>query len=268
MRLELDGFDAYWEEHGAGPPLVLIHGLGGSAAIWQKVAGQLAEEFRVIAYDLRGLGQSTTPPPPYTLTMLVADLHGLVEGLGLDRVALVGHSLGGAVALGYAAEHPERVSAVVGIAAPSHTPEEQRSMLAGRAESARKRGMLAIADVHAASGLPEAFKEAHPEETAVYKTILARGDPEGYAALCEVIADIDLTAQLGRIRAPVLLMQGALDRIVPQEAARETASRLAKCEYVQLEGCGHVIPFERPEELVARVREFVGRSAELAPEPA
>jgi pimeloyl-ACP methyl ester carboxylesterase len=260
VRIELDGFEAYVEQRGDGRPLILVHGLGGGTSIWQKVAGTLAERFRVIAYDLRGLGQSGTPSPPYTLDQLVGDLHGLVTELALGRVALLGHSLGGAVVLAYAAEHPERVNAVVGVAAPSFTPEAQREHLAERAAAARRDGMGPIAELHIARGLPEAFTQAHPDDVATYRGVIAGSDPVGYAAQCGVIADLDLTGGLRRIDAPALLVQGELDTVVPAADARATAAAIPHCSYVELPGCGHVLPFERPGELVEQVLAFLGAS--------
>jgi 3-oxoadipate enol-lactonase len=261
MRADLRGFAAYYEETGSGPPLVLVHGLGGSTAMFQKIAGPLAEDFRVIAYDLRGLGRSETPALPYSMDLLTGDLHGLLGLLGLERVVLVGHSLGGAVSLAYAIERPARVAALVGVAAASGTPIDQRPHLAARAELARTEGMDAIAELHARNGLPEDYRQAHPDDVAAYKAIIAGGDPEGYAGHCGVIAALDLSAGLGRIGAPVLLVQGELDGVVPAAAARATAASIPDCEYVELPGCGHVVPFERPAELVERIREFAGRLA-------
>jgi pimeloyl-ACP methyl ester carboxylesterase len=261
MLAPLNGFDAYYEEHGRGTPLVLVHGLGGSTMSWQRVVVALSESFRVIAYDLRGLGQSGTPPPPYSLAMLVADLHALVQELGLERVALLGHSLGGAVTLAYAAEHPERVTTVVAVAAPSITPVEQRAALRQRARVAEQVGMASIAEIHVLAGMPESFRNRSRDEVSAYESVVAAGDARGYAALCGVLAELDLTDTLGRITAPVLLVQGDLDLIVPASAARATASSIPSCEYVELGGCGHVVPFERPADLVRLVAGFAGRHA-------
>jgi pimeloyl-ACP methyl ester carboxylesterase len=247
------------EEHGSGAPLVLVHGLGGSTAIWRTVLPLLAERFRVIAYDLRGLGRSGPPPDPYTMDELVADLDAVVGDVAGERVALVGHSLGAAVALAYAAGHGARLRAVVGVSAPSITTEEQAVALRQRARRALDEGMEAIAELHATVGLPAEFRAAQPEETAAYRAVIAAGRPEGYAALCGVIAELDLTAALGRIDVPVLLVQGALDPIVPPAAARATAEGIAGCELVELEGCGHVVPIERPAELAALAAGFVAR---------
>ncbi len=234
---------------GVAPSAVLVHGLGGSAASWQQLVGPLSQSVTTIAYELTSRD---------SLGALVTDLHARLDALEIERVALVGHSLGGAVVLSFAATHPDRVSAIVGVAAPSVTPPEQRGALAERAEAARRAGMAAIAELHVSVGLPESFRRAHPDDVAVYRSIVASGDPERYAALCRVIADLDLTGELGKIAVPVLLVQGELDAVVPPEAARVTATAIPGCEYVELEGCGHVVPFERPGELAVLVARFVG----------
>ena len=106
----LNGYDAYVEEFGTGSPVVLVHGLGGTGTdIWKHQIADLAREFRVVAYDLRGSGQSETTPGPYTIDLLVDDLRALVEALSLGRVALAGHSMGGSVVLSYAARFPDDV---------------------------------------------------------------------------------------------------------------------------------------------------------------
>ena len=128
--------------------------------------------------------------------------------------------------------------------------------------------MQALAELHAEGGLPAEFKAAHPDDTAFYKSIIAGGGPEGYAALCVVTGDLDLGGDLGRIAAPVLLLEGELDRVVRPDSVRSTSSSIPGCEYVELEGCGHIVPLERPDELVGLVGDFIARTAPLAAKPA
>jgi 3-oxoadipate enol-lactonase len=250
------------EDSGSGFPVVLIHGLGASTAMWQLVAPRLAGDFRVVAYDLRGLGRSATPPPPYSLDDLVADLDELADRLGLPRFAVVGHSLGGLVAFAFAARRPERVAGLVAISAPVSTPRELPSLLAARLDLVRREGMAAVAAAHEAAGLPAAFREAHPELAATYRSIIASGDPVGYAALCELGADLDLTAELGQITAPALLVAGELDSVVTPALLRGAVAAFpAGAAYVELAGCGHIAPLERPDELAAHLRGFLAAVA-------
>ncbi|MDX6617860.1 MAG: aminoacrylate hydrolase, partial [Gaiellales bacterium] len=95
---------------------MLVHGLGGTGAgIWKRQIAELAAGFRVIVYDLRGSGASEVTPGPYSIDLLADDLRALVEELGLGRTALVAHSMGGSVALAYAARYPGDVLALVGV---------------------------------------------------------------------------------------------------------------------------------------------------------
>ena len=139
-EIALNGYRAYVEEFGDGAPVVLVHGLGGTGTdIWKHQIADLAREFTVVAYDLRGSGQSETTPGPYTIDLLVDDLRALVEKLALDGVALVGHSMGGSIVLAYASRYPDGVRAVVGVGAPAELPDAaRRAWPTGRRRSRRR----------------------------------------------------------------------------------------------------------------------------------
>jgi pimeloyl-ACP methyl ester carboxylesterase len=160
--------------------------------------------------------------------------------------------------LAYAARHPHRVRAVIGVSAPSGTPPEQAAALRERARRALDEGMEAMAELHVATGLPERFRLSQPDAADAYRAVIAAGSREGYAALCGVIAGLDLARELSLIRAPTLLVAGALDAIVPAPAVRATASAIRGATYVELAGCGHVVPVERPAELAGLAAELLG----------
>ena len=102
---------------------MLVHGLGGTGAdIWKHQIPGLAGDFRVVSYDLRGSGRSEVSPGPYSIGLLCDDLRALVDALNLGRVALVAHSMGGSIALTYAARYSGDVSALVGVGAPAEFP--------------------------------------------------------------------------------------------------------------------------------------------------
>jgi len=250
------------EEHGSGPPLVLVHGLGGTgAAIWKKQVPELAREYRVVAFDLRGSGRSEVTPGPYAIDLHVRDLDDLLGQLDLDRAALAGHSMGGSIVLRYAADRPERVAAAVVVGGPATFPNAVRAGLRARADTVEAEGMAAVAETVATNGMAPGFRDANPEELRAYVALLLANDVRGYAAQCRGLAELDLEGDLPRIAAPVLLVGGDVDAVVPPGANERSAASVPSCELHVLEGCGHIIPWEKPAELVALVRPFLDRHA-------
>jgi 3-oxoadipate enol-lactonase len=236
---------------------VLVHGLGGtSAGIWRGLVGDLADEFEVVTFDLRGTGGSARPAGPYSLEDFVGDLRALVRELALERPALVGHSFGGSIALAYAARRPE-VAAVVSAGGPVVLPEQGRQAMRERADTVEASGMGPVAEPVATNALAPSFREAHPDELRAYAALLAANDPAAYAATCRVLAELDLRPELGRIAAPVLLIAGDLDGVTPPAAVGEIAGALRDVRQVEVPDAGHVLPWERPDVLRDEVRAFL-----------
>ncbi len=255
-EVEVNGITAYYEEEGSGPPLVLVHGLGASTELWRRVAPELATEFRVITYDLRGAGRSQLSPGPFALDDLASDLDAFVEARELESVTVVGHSMSGAVVLAYAAGRPDRVRAVVGVGAVAELPETARAGMRERAELVRGGSMSDVADAVASNGTDPSWRDREPEEYSRFRDAVAANDPEGYAALALVVADLDVSDILGQIAAPVLLIAGGTDPVSPPEANQAIVERLADAHYVSIPECGHIIPLERPRELLDTLTPF------------
>ncbi len=261
--IEINGVSIHYEQQGSGPAVVLVHGLGGSAQLWEQLVPALAGEFRVVSYDLRGAGQSDKPPGPYTLDLLVSDLAALVEALELAPVILVGHSLAGGLVLAYAAEHADDVAAVVGVGAVCEVPDAGRAGLRERAAVVRDGGMADVAQVVAENGTDPSWRERDRDAYEGFRDAVAANDPEGYAALALVVADLDVSDRLERIASPVLLIAGGSDPVSPPAANLASVERLPNATYVSVAECGHIIPLERPQELLDSVRPFLREHAEL-----
>ncbi len=246
----INGYRAYVEEFGAGTPLLLVHGLGGTGTdIWKRQIAELATEFRVIAYDLRGSGQSEVTPGPYTIDLLTDDLRSLVDTMGLGRVTLMGHSMGGSIALSYASRHPQDVLAVVGIGAPAELPEQGRAGMATRADTVETEGMGAVAETVATNGVSPTFREQKPEEFQELISMIAANDPCGYAAQCRALVGLDLVDRLREIVAPVLLVSGDRDAVSPPAVTEANAALVQAGRLTIVEDCGHILTWEKPEEL-------------------
>ncbi|GAB4051073.1 alpha/beta fold hydrolase [Catellatospora paridis] len=208
-----------WGEPDA-PPMVLLHGIGGGGpGDWDTVAAQLADRWRVYAVDQRGHGHGDRTSG-YAIDLLVADVAGLLDALGLKRVVLIGHSLGGVVAYLFAARHPERVDALVvedaGLMYP-RTPVPPQ----------RPEGELSF-DWDAVLALRSQIDEPDPRW---------RDEARG-------------------ITVPTLLISGGPASYVRQETIAELAQALPHGELSVIDA-GHMVHQERPAEFVAAVRGFL-----------
>jgi 3-oxoadipate enol-lactonase len=254
-EITANGVCTYVEEHGSGEPIVLVHGLGGTGTdIWKKHIAPLASDYRVVAYDLRGSGRSEVTAGPYTVELLADDLAGIVDALGLGQVAVVGHSMGGGIALQYAATRPERVRAVVGAGAVAELPEQGKEGMRARAETVERDGMAAVAETVATNGLAPSFREAHPEEFQELVSLLASNRPEGYAAQCRALVEMAVTERFAQVAAPVLLVCGELDQASPPAMNEANAARLRSARVLELPDCAHIVPWEKPAELLEAIR--------------
>src|SRR5512135_954239 len=133
--LRANGINLYYESTGQGQPLVFIHGLGSSTRDWEYQIPTFSQNYQVIAFDLRGHGQSAKPAGPYSMKMYAADLAGLLAGLGVKSAHLVGISLGGAVAFQFALDYPAAVKTLTIVnSGPSlgGTPEQAQQEIERR----------------------------------------------------------------------------------------------------------------------------------------
>jgi 3-oxoadipate enol-lactonase len=137
--IEFNSIVLAYEDQGSGEPLVLLHGLCGSANYWDKVLPQLSEQYRVIAPDLRGHGQSGISDEPYPMELMAHDIAELLEKLHIPQAILFGHSLGGYVTLAFAEQYPEKLHAF-SLVHSSGFPDDEN----GKAN--RDKGIAAISE--------------------------------------------------------------------------------------------------------------------------
>jgi 3-oxoadipate enol-lactonase len=253
----VNGARIYYEEYGSGPTVVLVHGLGGNATYtWKKITAPLAEEFHVVAYDLRGSGRSEVTPGPYSIEQLADDLAALLDAVGLERVGVIGHSLGGGIGLRCAATHPDRIAAVVGVGAVAELSEQAQANMKVRGDTVEAEGMADVAVAVATMGLAPSFREANPDQFQEYVTLLAANVPAGYAAQCRALSAMR-APYLESIQAPVLLVAGELDQSSPPAMNHANAARIPNARVVEIAGCAHIIPWEKPAELLAAASPFL-----------
>jgi 3-oxoadipate enol-lactonase len=262
MEIAVNGCRISCEVAGSGPPVVLVHGLGASRRIWTRLQGQLAESFTVLSYDLRGSGDTTEVGPGKDLSLAVwaEDLRGLRAELGIERPAIVGHSLGSSIALKHTlSSEPDDVSALVLMGA-----DPELSRLAPRMEKVvaliAEVGMDAWVSEHWSKNTPfsDASLARSPEILDEYRAMVLANDAERYTRTCLAIASSEsLVDQLSRLSQPALVISGSDDDRTLPSAGRELAASLPSAEFVELAGVGHTMPLEAPDEVGDAVRRFL-----------
>ena len=264
--VRVDGIDFHVEDHGSGPPLVLLHGFAGSSASWAPVIHDLAETRRVVAIDIIGHGASAAPEDPshFGFEQALRDLTEVTTQLGVARAAWLGYSMGGRLALGMAVDHPRKVSSLILVSATAgiqHETERLERMEADQ-ELARRIEEAGIETfVHEWERLPiwESQGTLPVEVLKVQREIRLRNRPAG---LTNSLRGMGQGAQpsywdrLHEIEVPVLLMAGALDRKFVGIAG-QMGVRIAGAELSVVPDAGHAVQLERPGEFLADVRTFL-----------
>lgn len=259
---------------GGGLPLLLLHGFRASTFSWREVLGPLSADRLVVAFDRPAFGLTERPMPPYadgknpyTAAAQVELTIGLMDALGIERAVLIGNSAGGTISLLTALEHPERVAALVLVDPAVYTgggaPSWVRPFL--KLPQVRRVGPLFMRNIR--SWGPDLLNAAWHDPSKITPDIIA-----GYTrplqaedwdrALWELTLasqELDLTARLGELKMPVLVVTGDDDRIVPAAETVRLAGEIAGAELKVVPACGHVPHEECPEVFLEAIESFLAK---------
>jgi pimeloyl-ACP methyl ester carboxylesterase len=239
-----------WETPGA-PTIVMLHGLRSYAHIWDGVARPIAGDYRIVALDQRGRGDSDwDPAASYTTETYVSDLEGLVDGLGLDRFILIGHSMGGANTLVYSARHPERVvAAVIEDMGPGSTSSPGSARISQEMDNTPRRfASWSDAEAFWRGQRPLISDEALAErlrntlKTAPDGGITWKWDVEGIDRARKAGGSrLDLWPAVRGLACPTLVLRGALSDILSRETAEAMAASNPNIRWVEIPNASHFV---------------------------
>jgi pimeloyl-ACP methyl ester carboxylesterase len=274
-QIELHGRRVIYRVAGSGPPVVLIHGMLNSSSHWQSVASNLAGEYTVIAPDLIGHGDSAAPRGDYSLGAHAASIRDLLAAVGVDRATLVGHSLGGGVAMQFFYQFPQRVERLVLISSGGLGHEVSPLL-----RTAALPGMSALlsATIHprALEALREAGRRLRERGAGggVYLQAIARAlapleNRDARAAFLHTLrAVIDVHGQ--RVSAtdrlylleaiPTLIVWGERDNTIPLEHGRSAQRAIPNSSFRTLPGAAHFPHLEDPDGLSELLRAFIAET--------
>ncbi len=256
--LEANGVALRYELLGDGPEtLLLLHEMGGSLESWDFLLSLLLPRFRVLRYDQRGAGLSEKPPRPLTMADAGRDAIALMDALGIALpVTPIGTAVGGAVALHLAATYPERVRAVIATSPATGVPEAAKQPLRDRADQIVREGLRVMVD----PGLDQGYPPPLRGDAARFVMTRAQrhgASAEGQAATMRMLADLDMEAELSRIRCPALILAGEHDLGRPPPRVAAVAEAIPAAIFRVLPS-GHFMAIQTPELLAAEIIAFLG----------
>ena len=241
--IQINDIEIYYDVHGTGKPLLLLHGFGGCTKNWNPFIPVLSEHYQLIVVDLRGHGHSTNPRNTFTHREAAVDVFLLLDKLGIDHFSAIGISSGGMTLLHMATSQPNRIDSMVLISATSHFPDQARDIM--RAASFAK--------------MPQEVQE-------MYRECATRGDEQirqlitQFNALSKNYDDMNFTTEsLSTITARTLIVHGDRDRFFPVEIPENISRSIRDATLWIISGGEHVPIYDTTIPFITRALRFLNK---------
>lgn len=256
MFIELNGVRHSYVSKGEGPPVVLVHGLGGSLHTWWGVIETLSVHHHVVALDLRGSGRSDAGSGGYSIQQWAQDVNALISALELPPVTLVGHSLGSLVVQQAALDKPEAIDQLVLVGGISWFEPDTKKKYEERADAVEAEGLDGIVDAWLAGALAPRTQAKLPQLVGLLRDLYLRNDPTAYAKACRALAKMPRIARED-IGQPTLLLVGDHDRSTPIAMTEELHAEIPVSRVKVIPTAAHWPMLEQPDVLAAAILEYL-----------
>lgn len=255
MFIELNGVRHHYVSRGEGPPVVLVHGLGGSLHAWHGVIECLSIHHHVVALDLRGFGRSDSGGA-LSIQQWANDVNALITALELPAVTLVGHSLGSLVAQQAALDKPEAIDQLVLVGGISYFEPDTKVAYRERADLVEAEGLDTIVDGWLPGALAPRTQAKLPQLVGLLRDLFLRNDPVQYAKACRALAKMPRVPRED-IGQPTLLIVGDHDRSTPIAMSEELHAQIPVSRVKVIPTAAHWVMLEQPDALAAAILEFL-----------
>ena len=241
------------------PRLALIHSLALDRSFWDGLVDRLKAEAEILTYDARGHGQSPKTKGPYTAQLFARDLVELFDHIGWDRAAVAGASMGGNIAQAFAAEYPQRVTALGLIDTTAWYGADGAQKFHERAETARAKGLRSMIDFQLTRWFSDDFRAKNPDVLRRTFDTFVANDLDCYAASCQLLGAADTRAALGSFRMPVSIIVGEEDYATPVTMAKQLHDAIPQSTLTIITGARHLTPIEFPDRIASELRGLLAR---------
>ena len=255
MKAKVNGTELYYELHGkeGAPWLILSHSLACTVRMWDPQIAAFKDRYRILAYDMRGHGQSAAPAGPYTLDLLADDVLALMKELKIERARYVGLSIGGMIGQHLALKEPKRFEKMV-LADTGHTQTpETLKQWEERIRVATSQGMKPLVAGTMERWFTPAFRESPPAKKIA--DLIARTPVNGYVGCGQAIMKLNTTGRLKDIKLPVLAITGEADAAAG--GTKYIGEHLPGAKFVNIPQAAHIANIEQAEKFNQALRDFL-----------
>ncbi|MBI4984991.1 MAG: 3-oxoadipate enol-lactonase [Rhodocyclales bacterium] len=252
-----NGMAIRYDVQGEGPWLILSHSLATDLTLWDEQMPALMPYFRVLRFDTRGHGGSSAPEGPYDFAMLTADVLGLMDTLGVERVHFCGISMGGMIAQHVALAAPDRIDKLVLVSTTSGYPPDARAMWAERIAAVRSNGLEPLVAPTLERWFTPPYRAAHPDVMARIGNLIRATPAAGYMGSGQAIAALDATDRLRTLRCPTLVIAGADDAGTPPAMGQRIAAQIPGARFELIPSASHLCNFEQAKTFNRLLLDFL-----------
>ena len=249
--------DCSYSIKGTGPAVFFVHGIGARKTSWDEVCKFLEKDFTCISYDLRGHGDSPKGLLPYSLEDLVDDLETLRQKLNIQKIHIVGHSLGGMIGPAYTKSFPENVISVSLISTAAFRTKEDRNKVQSVLESMQEKGISPILSTLSERWFTDQFINDRLADVEFRLEQVLETDPEVFLDVFRIYAETEMSPWLNKIKHPSLVLTGEYDGGCSPRLNHLIADSLSNSELCILKNYKHSLLIEAPHEVGEKVREFL-----------
>lgn len=248
-----------WQGKESAQRAFLIHSLAMTVAFWDDTVAALGDGWDVIAMDCRGHGASGKPKGPYTVDTMADDVAVVMDAAGWQNALIAGASMGGCIALAFAARHPARCQGLGLFDTTAWYGDGAEEAWEGRASKALDEGLASLVGFQKTRWFGDAFRDAHPEVVENAVEVFLANDVAAYAETCRMLGRSDQRAALAGFTMPVEIVVGEEDYATSPAMAQAMHEVIADSTLTVLPGMRHFTPLEAPEAIAGHLAALADR---------
>jgi len=248
----------YYQEWGAGYPLVLIHGMGSDHTVWQGIIPLLKNNYRVLALDLRGHGMSTKTPGPYSIELFSHDLNQFLESLDIDQAHFVGHSMGGSILMEMALRYPDKICSLTLISSFASVDSYLERTLKDLKNILGENGFKTFFNTCLQlTYTPNFIGENRELFSKIGKDLAQNSSISALQDTLDACLKVDLIASLEGVEIPVLVIAGKEDHFTPHYHSQNIKNAIPGAKLETMDNVGHNLPVEKGIDTGHIIRKFL-----------